>query len=75
MNIDNNVLINKIYEKIEKLPKISQNNNISYSLDFQSMLSKAKDIANSKNHEYISILHLLMAILEFNNYGLDKKKL
>lgn len=75
LNVDNVKLQDNIYRKLEGMPKISGDVTINPSNEFQNMMNKANSIATNKNHEYISVLHLLLAILSFNSYELNKNEI
>ncbi len=71
---DKNLLQQEIYTKLDSMPKVSGGANLQYSREFSEMLNSASELASRYNHEYISILHLLLSTLKIKNFGIDIKE-
>lgn len=66
--------------KIDKLPKVQGSSNLYYSQDANKILINVEDIAKSMGDEYVSVEHLFLGLLKyqdsdikeiFNKYNID----
>ena len=74
INVDTNNLQNEIYTQLNNMPKVSSNAQLQYSREFTEMINSANELAKDGGHEYISVIHLLLATIRIKNFGLDVKK-
>lgn len=82
MNVDVKSLKADLKSDLEKLPKVSGSSAQLYmSSELNNVLTKAEKIASDFKHEYVSVEHLYLAILDSNNqevsrlmtkYGINK---
>jgi len=84
MAIDSPTLKLTIESHIEKLPKVSGQDQVFLSMTGQKLLMKAEKIAQNMQDDYISVEHILLSLLRhssnemkkvFSHYGLTEEKL
>lgn len=73
-NVNTANMQRNLQAKINTFSKIS-NDKITYSYNFQNMLINSREIAKKYKHEYVSVLHILKAILEIDSFSLDVKEI
>lgn len=75
LNYDKNKLNDEVYKNCENLPKVSgvNENNITFSSSMKQVILNASNIAEKMGDKYISVIHLLIALLEKKNYGINVK--
>lgn len=74
LSIDNIKLRNEIYDKVDKFPKVYNNSELMYSKELTNVLMRAFQIAKDNKQEYVSVLHLLLALTEVESFGLERLK-
>lgn len=72
MNIDTESFMHAAMEAINKKPKVSgpgrEADKIYVSTDMDKTLAKSEKIANKMQDEYVSVEHLMLALIETANY-------
>ena len=68
INVDTNNLQNEIYTQLNNMPKVSSNAQLQYSREFTEMINSANELAKDGGHEYISVIHLLLATIRIKNF-------
>ena len=80
LNINTQDFINDVDSKIDKLPKVQGSSNMYYSQDANKILINVEDIAKSMGDEYVSVEHLFLGLIKyqdsdikeiFNKYNID----
>ena len=80
LNINTQNFINDVDSKIDKLPKVQGSSNMYYSQDANKILINVEDIAKSMGDEYVSVEHLFLGLIKyqdsdikeiFNKYNID----
>ena len=80
LNINTQDFINDVDSKIDKLPKVQGSSNMYYSQDANKILINVEDIAKSMGEEYVSVEHLFLGLIKyqdndikeiFNKYNID----
>ena len=77
LNLDSHTILQKSENDIAKLPKVSGINDIQVSQETRKILTQASREAAALNDQYISVEHILLALLEENKLatlGLSKKE-
>ena len=70
MGIDSELLNNEIEKKIQSLPKVTgsgRNGNIGISAETDRMLTSAEQIASNMKDEFVSVEHIMLALIQCNN--------
>ena len=84
LNIDLNSMLESVKQKIDRLAKVSGQNETYLSNDLNNALLEAKSQANTMKDDYVSVEHLLLGLFIradsdvkeiFNKYNLTKDKL
>lgn len=73
LNYNLNDVNNKVYEICNNLSKVNNKQQPMLSTEAQKMLQMAQKIAIENDDKYISVIHILISILNFKTYDLDKK--
>ena len=70
MGIDSELLNNEIEKKIQSLPKVTgsgRSGNIGISAETDRMLTSAEQIASNMKDEFVSVEHIMLALIQCNN--------
>jgi len=67
LNVNENILKSKLEENISKLPKVSGEGGQYLSRDANNMLMTAQNILKDFKDEFVSIEHLLLALVKTND--------
>lgn len=70
INCPVNELVEAAEDQIEKLPKVSRQEQVYLSMDGQKLLMKAEKIAEKMQDEYISVEHILLSLIRHGNSGI-----
>ncbi len=82
IDIDITGLKNEINSELQKMPKISEVYQVGLSRDLNNVLNEAEKVAKKLQDEYVSVEHLLLALIDkgdlpgsFKKFGIDKNKI
>ncbi|HOF68974.1 MAG TPA: AAA family ATPase, partial [Ruminococcus sp.] len=70
MGIDSELLNNEIEKKIQSLPKVTgsgRSGNIGISAETDRILTSAEQIASNMKDEFVSVEHIMLALIQCNN--------
>ena len=82
MNIDIKEFENTINNELQKLPKVNGDVNQYYSNDLNKVLINVEDIAKGMKDEYVSVEHIFLGLIKyqdntlkniFNQYGINNQ--
>lgn len=68
LNIDSKTIIDYLKSQIDKLPKVSGNNQLSISNPLAKVLAQADQLSKSMNDQYITTEHIFLAIAKESEY-------